>query len=130
GHGQSDEGSHRAVQGARGWEETARIGCAVAGFLGCSATQQPSDATTMLTESERQRYARHLTLPEFGEEGQQKLKNGSALIVGAGGLGSPVAMYLAAAGVGRIGIVDFDRVDFSNLQRQIIPGTAHGGRPK
>ena len=68
----------------------------------------------MLTQQERIRYARHLVLPEFGEEGQSKLKGGSVLIVGAGGLGSPAALYLAAAGVGKIGLVDFDTVDASN----------------
>ena len=84
----------------------------------------------MLTESERQRYARHLTLPQFGEEGQEKLKHASALIIGAGGIGSPVAMYLAAAGVGRIGIVDFDAVDLTNLHRQILYGMTDIDRPK
>ena len=67
-----------------------------------------------------QRYARHLTLPEFGEEAQEKLLNSSILLIGAGGLGSPLALYLAAAGIGRIGIMDFDVVDMSNLQRQVI----------
>ena len=84
----------------------------------------------MLNESERQRYARHLTLPQFGEEGQEKLKRSSALIVGAGGLGSPVSMYLAAAGVGRIGIVDFDAVDETNLHRQILYGISDVGKRK
>lgn len=84
----------------------------------------------MLTDSERQRYARHLALPQFGEEGQAKLKSSSALIIGAGGLGSPVAMYLAAAGVGRIGIIDFDRVDFTNLHRQLLYGMSDVDRPK
>ena len=84
----------------------------------------------MLTPTERDRYARHLSLPELGEEGQRKLKLGSALIIGAGGLGSPVAMYLAAAGVGRIGLVDFDRVDASNLQRQILYGESSVGERK
>ena len=84
----------------------------------------------MLTDSERQRYARHLALPQFGEEGQEKLKRSSALVVGAGGLGSPVAIYLAAAGVGRIGLVDFDRVDFTNLHRQILYGMNDVDRPK
>jgi molybdopterin/thiamine biosynthesis adenylyltransferase/rhodanese-related sulfurtransferase len=69
---------------------------------------------------ELERYSRHLSLPGFGSEGQQALKRGSALIVGAGGLGSPAALYLAAAGVGRIGLVDFDRVERSNLQRQVL----------
>jgi molybdopterin/thiamine biosynthesis adenylyltransferase/rhodanese-related sulfurtransferase len=84
----------------------------------------------MLNESERQRYARHLVLPEVGEAGQQKLKSASVLIVGAGGLGSPVSMYLAAAGVGRIGLADFDKVDVTNLHRQILYGTSNVGMPK
>lgn len=75
---------------------------------------------TELTTSEKQRYLRHLILPEVGEEGQLKLKNARVGIVGAGGLGSPVALYLAAAGVGRLGIIDFDNVDVSNLQRQVL----------
>ena len=76
----------------------------------------------VLNKEELQRYARHLILPEFGKAGQEKLKASKVLCVGAGGLGSPMAMYLAAAGVGTIGIVDFDVVDVSNLQRQIIHG--------
>ena len=84
----------------------------------------------MLSPEERSRYARHLSLPEVGEEGQRRLKKSAALIVGAGGLGSPVALYLAAAGVGRIGLVDFDRVDASNLQRQILYGESSVGAPK
>jgi adenylyltransferase/sulfurtransferase len=83
-----------------------------------------------LSGEEMSRYARHLTLPEVGPEGQAKLKAGSVLIIGSGGLGSPVGLYLAAAGVGRIGIVDFDRVDYSNLQRQIIHGSGDVGRAK
>jgi sulfur-carrier protein adenylyltransferase/sulfurtransferase len=76
------------------------------------------------------RYARQITLPEIGTEGQRKLSQASVLIIGAGGLGSPAATYLAAAGVGRIGLVDFDRVDASNLHRQILYGTSDVGRPK
>jgi sulfur-carrier protein adenylyltransferase/sulfurtransferase len=83
-----------------------------------------------LTKPEVYRYSRHLILPEVGVEGQQKLKAASVLLVGAGGLGSPTALYLAAAGVGHLGIVDFDVVDESNLQRQIIHGTSDVGRPK
>src|SRR3954469_15098935 len=83
-----------------------------------------------LSAQEYQRYSRHLILPEVGLEGQRKLKAARVLCVGAGGLGSPVALYLAAAGVGTIGIVDFDVVDLSNLQRQIIHTTADIGRPK
>jgi molybdopterin/thiamine biosynthesis adenylyltransferase/rhodanese-related sulfurtransferase len=83
-----------------------------------------------LSNEEVQRYSRHLIMPEVGVEGQEKLKKGSVLCVGAGGLGSPAALYLAAAGVGTIGIVDFDVVDFSNLQRQVIHGTSDVGRSK
>lgn len=83
-----------------------------------------------LSNQEVARYSRHLIMPEVGMEGQLKLKASSVLCIGAGGLGSPVAMYLAAAGVGRIGIVDFDIVDYSNLQRQIIHGTPDVGRSK
>ncbi len=83
-----------------------------------------------LTRDEIKRYSRHLILPEVGLEGQRKLKAAKVLCIGAGGLGSPVAMYLAAAGVGTIGIVDFDVVDFSNLQRQILHSTSDVGKPK
>src|ERR1700716_3435081 len=83
-----------------------------------------------LTNDEIKRYSRHLIMPEVGMDGQRWLKAGSVLCIGAGGLGSPVAMYLAAAGVGTLGIVDFDVVDFSNLQRQILHGTSDVGRPK
>jgi adenylyltransferase/sulfurtransferase len=83
-----------------------------------------------LTQTECARYARHLILPELGEEGQLRLKQGSVLIVGAGGLGSPSSIYLAAAGVGRIGLVDFDRVDATNLHRQVLYGTSDVGTPK
>jgi adenylyltransferase/sulfurtransferase len=83
-----------------------------------------------LLPEERTRYSRHLILPEVGPEGQQRLKNSRALIIGTGGLGSPAALYLAAAGVGTLGIVDFDVVDETNLQRQIIHGTRDIDRPK
>jgi molybdopterin/thiamine biosynthesis adenylyltransferase/rhodanese-related sulfurtransferase len=83
-----------------------------------------------LTSDEILRYSRHLTLPEVGPAGQQRLKAARVLCVGAGGLGSPAALYLAAAGVGTIGIVDFDAVEISNLQRQILHGTPDVGRPK
>jgi molybdopterin/thiamine biosynthesis adenylyltransferase/rhodanese-related sulfurtransferase len=83
-----------------------------------------------LSPQEVQRYSRHLIMPEVGVEGQKRLKAGSVLLIGAGGLGSPLGLYLAAAGVGRIGLVDFDVVDFSNLQRQVLHGTADVGRPK
>jgi molybdopterin/thiamine biosynthesis adenylyltransferase/rhodanese-related sulfurtransferase len=83
-----------------------------------------------LTAQERQRYSRHLLLPEVGVEGQRRLKAARVLCIGAGGLGSPAALYLAAAGVGTLGLVDFDVVDVSNLQRQIIHGTPDVGRSK
>jgi len=83
-----------------------------------------------LNSDEIRRYSRHLTLPEVGLEGQKKICSASVLCIGAGGLGSPIATYLAAAGVGTLGIVDFDAVDFSNLQRQILHGTPDVGRPK
>lgn len=87
-------------------------------------------ASTGFTPEQVQRYARHLILPEVGGAGQKKLLNTSVLLIGAGGLGSPAAYYLAAAGVGRIGIVDFDEVDASNLQRQILHAASDLGRPK
>ena len=80
--------------------------------------------------AERQRYARHMLLPDFGEDGQRRLRAGRVLIVGAGGLGSPASLYLAAAGVGSIRLVDFDAVDETNLQRQILYDAADVGRPK
>jgi sulfur-carrier protein adenylyltransferase/sulfurtransferase len=84
----------------------------------------------MLTRDELARYSRHLILPDVGVDGQERLKAARVLLVGAGGLGSPVALYLGAAGVGTLGIVDFDRVDVTNLQRQILHGTTDVGRPK
>jgi len=95
-----------------------------------TTTAAPDRTQAELSPEELQRYSRHLTLPEFGREGQEKLKNSSVLLVGAGGLGSPAATYLAAAGVGRIGLVDFDTVEASNLQRQILYGSSDVGRPK
>jgi len=83
-----------------------------------------------LTHEEILRYSRHLILPDVGVEGQRKLKAARVLLIGAGGLGSPLALYLAAAGVGNIGIVDFDVVDITNLQRQVLHGTSDVGRPK
>jgi len=85
---------------------------------------------TTLSQEETLRYARHLILPEIGREGQIRLKESRVLVVGAGGLGSPIGLYLAAAGVGTLGIVDFDVVDASNLQRQVIHGTGDVGRLK
>ncbi len=87
-------------------------------------------ALPQLTPAEIRRYSRHLIMPEVTIEGQRKLKAASVLLVGAGGLGSPLALYLAAAGVGRLGLVDFDVVDLSNLQRQVLHGTPDIGRTK
>jgi molybdopterin/thiamine biosynthesis adenylyltransferase/rhodanese-related sulfurtransferase/molybdopterin converting factor small subunit len=94
---------------------------------GSTLTAPPAEA---LTNDEILRYSRHLIIPEVGMEGQQKLKAAKVLLVGAGGLGAPLGLYLAAAGVGKIGIVDFDVVDFTNLQRQVIHSTADVGRKK
>ncbi len=91
---------------------------------------RPTSDLPPLSPAEYLRYGRHLVLPEVGEEGQRRLKAASVLLVGAGGLGSPLALYLAAAGVGRLGIVDFDVVDASNLQRQVLHGTDDLGRAK
>ncbi len=85
---------------------------------------------TQLTQLEKERYLKHLQLPEVGEEGQKRLKAASVLLVGTGGLGSPAGLYLAAAGVGRIGLVDGDRVELSNLQRQVIHSTQKIGMLK
>src|SRR5579871_6202202 len=83
-----------------------------------------------LSDSQRERYSRHILLPEVGEAGQAKLLKSKVLLLGAGGLGSPAALYLAAAGVGTLGVVDADVVDASNLQRQIIHATSRVGTPK
>jgi adenylyltransferase/sulfurtransferase len=90
----------------------------------------PRAADVSFSPSEYARYSRHTILPEVGVDGQKRLKASSVLLIGAGGLGSPLALYLAAAGVGRIGLVDFDLVDLSNLQRQVLHGTPDIGRPK
>src|SRR5438067_3180462 len=89
-----------------------------------------TSAPAQLSKEEILRYSRHLIMPEVGMDGQLKLKRAKVLCIGAGGLGSPLALYLAAAGVGRLGMVDFDVVDFSNLQRQIIHDTSDVGRLK
>ena len=94
--------------------------------MGTATTTQP----VQLSKDEILRYSRHLIMPEVGMEGQLKLKQAKVLCVGAGGLGSPLALYLAAAGVGKLGIVEFDTVDFTNLQRQVIHGTSDVGRTK
>lgn len=95
-----------------------------------TGTPPVSEAGRALSKQEIQRYSRHLIMPEVGMEGQLKLARAKVLMIGAGGLGAPLGLYLAAAGVGRLGIVDFDVVDFTNLQRQITFSTADVGRPK
>ncbi|HEY3131901.1 MAG TPA: molybdopterin-synthase adenylyltransferase MoeB [Acidobacteriota bacterium] len=106
--------------------DTVSIVPSIAGGAVSSALQQAVE----LSNDEIKRYSRHLIMPEVGMDGQKKLKAASVLLIGAGGLGSPAAMYLAAAGIGFMGIVDFDVVDFSNLQRQILHGTNAVGQPK
>ncbi len=96
--------------------------------LTASPAVQP--AATSLSNEEILRYSRHLIMPEVGMEGQLKLKNAKVLVIGTGGLGAPLGLYLAAAGVGRLGLVDFDVVDFTNLQRQIAFGTSDVGKSK
>src|SRR3989440_873148 len=112
-------------------EDTVSIIPSVAGGVETAAPAPPAPPRgSALTNDEYKRYSRHLIMPEVGLDGQLKLKAAKVLCIGAGGLGSPVAMYLAAAGVGTLGIVDFDTVDFSNLQRQILHGTPDVGRSK
>ena len=102
----------------------------VPSIAGGATTETDVSALPSLSNEEIARYGRHLSLPEVGVDGQRRLKAASVLMIGTGGLGAPTGMYLAAAGIGRMGIVDFDVVEASNLQRQIIHGTADIGRPK
>ena len=106
--------------------ETISIIPSIAG--GATSLAEPETAT--LSKDEIARYSRHLILPEVGMDGQLKLKQAKVAMIGAGGLGAPLGLYLAAAGIGRIGLVDFDVVDASNLQRQVIHGTKDIGRKK
>src|SRR4026207_1611445 len=94
------------------------------------ALPPPWDPPAELSKDEVERYSRHLIIPDVGVDGQKRLKNAKVLVVGAGGLGSPALLYLAAAGVGALGVVDFAVVDESNLQRQVIHGQSDVGRPK
>jgi len=107
-----------------------RVESLAGGYLRWTELGLPTVKPFQFTEAQRARYSRHLSLPQVGEEGQQKLLQAKVLLVGAGGLGSPAAVYLAAAGVGTLGIVDGDVVDVTNLQRQIAHTTANVGKPK
>jgi molybdopterin/thiamine biosynthesis adenylyltransferase/rhodanese-related sulfurtransferase len=100
------------------------------GFVRWKDLKYPIEEPVSLTQAQQDRYSRHILLPEVGEKGQEKLLKGRVLLLGAGGLGSPAALYLAAAGVGKIGLVDADTVDASNLQRQILHATSRLGMPK
>jgi molybdopterin/thiamine biosynthesis adenylyltransferase/rhodanese-related sulfurtransferase len=100
------------------------------GIVAWQALGYPTESPSALDDEKLARYSRHLLIPEVGIEGQQRLLEASILLIGAGGLGSPAALYLAAAGVGRIGIVDDDRVDASNLQRQVLHSTSELGESK
>src|SRR6266851_1418311 len=102
----------------------------VPSIAGGAAVLEPQPQTATLSKEEILRYSRHLIMPEVGMEGQLKLKSAKVLLVGTGGLGAPLGLYLAAAGVGRLGLVDFDVVDFTNLQRQVTFGTSDVGKPK
>jgi adenylyltransferase/sulfurtransferase len=102
----------------------------IGGFTSWKNAGYPFKIPTVLNQEQRIRYSRHTLLREVGEAGQIKLLESKVLLIGAGGLGSPAAMYLAAAGVGTLGIVDFDVVDVSNLQRQLLHGNKDVGRPK
>ena len=110
-----------------GYENVAYIAGGLEGWVDAGYTQ---DRDRALSKAEQLRYARHLLVPEVGERGQGKLLDAKVLLIGAGGLGSPSAFYLAAAGVGTVGILDADVVDVTNLQRQILHGTSDVGRPK
>lgn len=100
------------------------------GFVRWKDLKYPVEEPAQLSQAQLDRYSRHILLPEVGEKGQEKLLKGRVLLLGAGGLGSPAALYLAAAGVGKIGLVDADTVDASNLQRQILHATSRVGMPK
>ncbi len=125
-------GGVRSLLAARSLEEMGytNVVSVAGGFTAWKNAGQPFSTPRMLTEDQRHRYSRHTIMPEMGEEGQLKLLDARVLLIGAGGLGSPAAIYLAAAGVGKIGIVDFDVVDTSNLQRQIIHRLEDVDQPK
>ncbi len=107
-----------------------KVSSMVGGFTAWKDAGYPFEIPRMMTEDQKKRYSRHILIPEIGERGQQKLLDAKVLMIGAGGLGCPAALYLAAAGVGNIGIIDSDIVDESNLQRQILHNTERLGMPK
>ena len=125
-------GGNRSALAARDLEFLGytKVRSMIGGFKGWKDSGYEFEQGGLLSEGDLQRYARHLILPEVGEKGQQRLLKGRALLVGVGGLGCPTALYLAAAGVGSIGLIDADVVDMSNLQRQILFGESDIGRPK
>ncbi len=125
-------GGVRSALAARNLQEMgySRVESLIGGFGGWRNAGLPVTVPRKLTAEQKIRYSRHLRLPDVGEEGQSKLLDARVLLIGAGGLGSPAALYLAAAGVGTLGIVDFDNVDLSNLQRQILHGESWIGKPK
>jgi adenylyltransferase/sulfurtransferase len=125
-------GGVRSALAARNLQEMgySHVESLIGGFGGWRGAGLPVTVPRVLTAEQKIRYSRHLRLPDVGEEGQSKLLDAKVLLIGAGGLGSPAALYLAAAGVGTLGIVDFDDVDLSNLQRQILHGESWIGKPK
>jgi molybdopterin/thiamine biosynthesis adenylyltransferase/rhodanese-related sulfurtransferase len=125
-------GGTRSLLAAKSLKEMGytRVRSLAGGFGAWKAAGLPVDVPVRLTDAQRSRYSRHLLIPEVGEAGQAKLLKAKVLLIGAGGLGSPAALYLAAAGVGRLGIVDDDTVDESNLQRQILHATDRVGMAK
>jgi molybdopterin/thiamine biosynthesis adenylyltransferase/rhodanese-related sulfurtransferase len=122
----------RSALGARTLQEMGYtdVVSVAGGFERWKSAGYPFEVPRIMTDEQRRRYSRHTMIPEMGERGQLQLLDAKVLLIGAGGLGSPAAMYLAAAGVGTLGIVDFDVVDVSNLQRQILHHTDDVGRPK
>ncbi|MGH8936909.1 MAG: molybdopterin-synthase adenylyltransferase MoeB [Acidimicrobiia bacterium] len=125
-------GGARSLLAAKTLQEMgfANVASLVGGFIQWKNEGHPWEVPKMLTNEQRARYSRHLLIPEVGEEGQQKLLASRALLIGAGGLGSPAALYLAAAGVGTLGIIDFDVVDTTNLQRQVLHNLDRVGQAK
>ena len=125
-------GGVRSALAARNLQEMGytQVESLIGGFGGWRGAGLPVTVPLKLSAEQKIRYSRHLRLPDVGEQGQAKLLNARVLLIGAGGLGSPAALYLAAAGVGTLGIVDFDDVDLSNLQRQILHGESWIGKPK